>query len=61
MQHLSNDDLMIAFEKARDLAHNCPIYLGDEVYHAMRSGQRATSASERYMNLMAEVKQRGLM
>lgn len=57
---MTDEQLLAAEAAARAMAHDCPIYLGDETYHAVRSGRRAAACADEWMRLRGEMKLRGL-
>lgn len=57
---MTDRELIAAEAAARKKAHDCPVYTGNEVRHAIRSGMRSAACSEEWMRLRNELNDRGL-
>lgn len=56
-----DDAQLIAAERAAYAkAQSCPVYTGDETYHAVRSGGRSAAAADEWMRLRDQMIMRGL-
>jgi hypothetical protein len=57
---MTDIELIHAERAARQKAQGCPVYTGNDPYHATRSGMRSASCGDEWLRLRSERIKRGL-